>query len=58
MEKRWINPKEFEEEFGIKVRTQSKMRKDEQLPFSKIGGFIFYDRNKIDAWLESNSIVN
>lgn len=53
---RWIRPKEFEEEFGVTMETQSKWRRDKKIPFSKIGGFVFYDRNLIDKWIESHSV--
>ncbi|MFW9627661.1 MAG: helix-turn-helix domain-containing protein [Sulfurospirillum sp.] len=52
--KRWINPKEFREEFGISENVQSTLRKEKRIPFSKIGGFVFYDRTIIDKWLENN----
>lgn len=55
--KRWINPKEFAVEFGIKIHTQLKMRKERKIPFSKIGSkFILYDRLLIDKWLMAHSV--
>lgn len=55
--KRWLNQKEFAEEFGISVPTQAKMRKGNILPYSKLGGFIFYDRDLIDKVLENHCMV-
>ena len=57
MEKRWLNTNDFAEEFGIKISTQAKMRKDKILPYSKIGGFIFYDRNLINKQFEKHNVV-
>lgn len=52
---RWISPKQFFEEFDIALSTQAKMRKNKVLPFSKIGGFVFYDREKINKVFEEHS---
>jgi predicted DNA-binding transcriptional regulator AlpA len=54
--KRWINPGELAEMFGIAKSTQAKMRSDKTIPYSKIGGFIYYSVEKIEAWLEAHSI--
>ena len=57
--KRWLSPIEFALEFGIKVSTQAQMRKDNKIPYSKIGNkFIRYDRIKIDLWLEAHAITS
>jgi len=57
--KRWLNPSELAEEFGISKSTQSKMRQRNSastLPFSKVGKYIRYDRIAIDKWLEEHKI--
>jgi len=56
MLKRWINTEEFENEFRIKQSTQRKMRREGVLAYSKIGGFVFYDRNLIDKLLEDHNV--
>lgn len=56
MQKRWLTIKDFEEEFGVASSTQAKMRRDKVLPYSKLGGFVFYDRNAIDKVLENHTI--
>jgi len=59
-EKRWLNPSELKEEFGIEKSTQSKWRMKSskiKIPFSKIGSKIIrYDRIKINIWLEKNEV--
>ncbi len=55
--KRWLNVKEFENEFGIASSTQAKWRKEKKLPYSKMGGFVFYDRNLIDKMFENHCVV-
>ncbi len=55
-EKRWINPQELCEEFGFGKNTQSTMRKEGKIPFSKVGGFVLYDRNLINKWLEAHCL--
>lgn len=54
---RWLNTTTFAEEFGIAPSTQAKMRKAKTLPYSKIGGFIFYDRNLIDKVFEEHCVT-
>ncbi len=56
--KRWLNPDELEAEFGIKKSTQALKRKQKAIPYTKQGNFIFYDRHKIDQWLESHTVVD
>ncbi len=53
----WLDPKKLQEEFGISEQTQSKYRSEKKIPYSKIGGFIFYNRKKIYEWIESHTIV-
>lgn len=56
MGKRWLTIKDFEDEFCIKASTQAKMRKDKVLPYTKLGGFVFYDRNIIDKVFENHTV--
>lgn len=51
----WLDPKKFEEEFGFSESTQAKYRSESKIPYSKIGGFVFYSRKKINEWLEKHS---
>ena len=57
VKKEWLSPLEFEQEFGIKVSTQNKMRMARKLPYSKIGKFVRYSRTKINKWLEDAEVV-
>ena len=52
---KWIDTDGLEKEYGIKKSTQALYRSKKKIPYSKIGGFIYYDRNKIDKWIESHS---
>jgi DNA-binding Xre family transcriptional regulator len=57
--KRWLNPSELAEEYGFSKSTQAKMRmatSSSEIPFSKIGKYIRYDRILINAWLEAHKI--
>ena len=49
-QKRWLSPQDLFTEFGISKSTQNKMRMDNKIPYSKVGRFIKYDREKIDKW--------
>ncbi len=53
-EKRWLSPDEFEEEFGMSKSTQAKYRMDRKLPYVKFGGFVKYDRKKINELFEAH----
>ncbi len=55
--KRWLSPSDFELEFGVAVSTQAKKRSNKQLPYSKWGGIVMYDRMKIDAMFEAHDVV-
>lgn len=58
--KRWLDPEEFAELYGISTSTQAKMRmssSSSKIPFSKVGGkFIRYDRYAIDKWLVEHQV--
>jgi len=57
--KRWLSPDELSREYGFSKSTQSKMRMESNpsnLPFSKIGKYIRYDRVAIDKWLEDHQV--
>jgi len=57
--KRWLNPSELEMAYGFSKSTQAKMRmhsNDSNIPFSKIGKYIRYDRVAIDKWLEEHQV--
>ena len=56
LQKRWLNPTELEEEFGISKSTQAKMRMNRAIPFNKVSKFIRYDRIEINLWLEEHKI--
>ena len=53
---KWMDTDEFEEAYGMKKTTQALYRSQRKIPYCKIGGFIYYDRKKIDEWIESHSV--
>lgn len=56
MNNEWLNPKQFEDEFGISLSTQAQYRSKKKIPYSKVGGFIYYSREKINSWLRQHTI--
>jgi len=57
--KRWLSPDDLASEYGFSKSTQSKMRmqsNSSNLPFSKVGKFVRYDRVAIDKWLEDHKV--
>ena len=53
----WINPKEFEEEFGISIPTQDRWRRERYIPFSRVGRNIRYSRTRINEWFKDHDIA-
>lgn len=51
----YLNTEQLRKEFGIANSTQAKYRSEKTIPYIKIGGFVFYSREKIYAWLENHS---
>jgi len=56
--KRWMRPSDLENEFGIKTSYQAQLRSEGKIPYSKRGKFVFYDREKVDVWLEDAAMVS
>lgn len=56
MQNLWLSPAQLEQEYGIKQSQQAKMRMSShgsKIPFSKVGRQVMYNREQIEAWLES-----
>ncbi len=56
--KKWLRSKEVRKMLGISPGTLQNMRIQGNIPFSKIGGTLFYDYGEIDKILNENKIVN
>jgi hypothetical protein len=55
--KQWLNPKEVNADYGLSVSTLAKWRMyNLHLPYSKIGKYIKYKRDDIEAFLDSNIV--
>ena len=55
--KEWLNPQDVSKEFGFSISTLAKWRMDNlNLPFSKMGKYIKYQRSDIEAFLDSNKV--
>ncbi|RRS31416.1 MAG: hypothetical protein P794_03930 [Epsilonproteobacteria bacterium (ex Lamellibrachia satsuma)] len=53
-QKDWLTPEDVEQEFGIKINSQANMRSKKKIPYSKIGNFIYYSRQKLYKWFEDH----
>ena len=58
VKKEWLSPRDLEEEFGIKISSQNKMRMAKTIPYSKFGKHVKYSRSKIHAMLEVAEICD
>ena len=56
VKKEWLSPHDLEEEFGIKISTQNKMRMAKKIPYSKVGKFVRYSRTKINKMFEDAEV--
>ena len=57
VKKEWLSTHDLEEEFGIKISTQNKMRMAKKLPYSKFGKRVFYSRTKINQMLSDCQVI-
>ena len=53
---RFLTPKQLEEEYSFSEANQAQMRMKKRIPYIKIGGYVKYDREAIDKWLEQNAV--
>jgi len=56
--KKWIKSPEVRELLGISPGTLQNLRINGTLPFTKIGGVIYYDYEEITRILEQNKTTN
>ena len=54
--KKWLRSKEVRELLGISPGTLQNLRINGTLPYTKIGGVLYYDEEEINAVLEKNKI--
>ena len=54
--KKWLKSYEVRELLGISSGTLQTMRNNRTLPFSKIGGVMFYDYENIKKMLDGNQV--
>lgn len=52
--KDYYDTKTLRKEFGIAESTQAKYRAEKTIPFSKVGGFIYYKKEEIYAWIDNH----
>lgn len=56
--KKWLRSKEVREMLNISPGTLQNMRIQGHIPFSKLGGTLFYDANEIDKNLNDSKSLN
>ncbi len=55
---KWLKSKDVRDMLGISACTLQTMRNNDEIPFSRIGGVIYYQPEAIDAYLKSLSNKN
>lgn len=56
--KRWLKSPEVRELLGISPGTLQNLRINGTLPYTKVGGVLYYDYNEIMTVMEENRIHN
>lgn len=56
--KKWLRSRDVRKVLGISPGTLQNLRINGALPFTKVGGVIFYNWQDIDRMIESNRIDN
>ena len=56
--KKWLRSRDVKKMLGISHGTLQNLRINGSLPYTKVGGVIFYDHNDIHQMIESNRIDN
>ena len=55
-EKNLLTPPDVEQLYSIKVSTQAKNRCLGKLPYIKMGGFIYYKKDELEAFICSHAV--
>lgn len=53
----WLTPEQMQEQYGISIRNQQRLRQEKLIPYSKIGRLVRYNRDIINKWLEAHQVV-
>ena len=56
--RKWLRSRDVKEMLGISHGTLQNLRINGALPYTKVGGVIFYDQGDINHMIESNRIDN
>ena len=52
--KEWLTTQEVCENLGLSKMTLRRLRKENKMPFTKLGRKVFFSRKSIDGFLEKN----
>ncbi len=53
----WLDPKQLERFYGMKNTHQKHLRKQNRIPYSKVGSYIRYKKSEIEAWLDAGKVA-
>ena len=53
----WLDPKELFRIYGFSISRQAALRAEKEIPFHRVGKYIRYKKQDIDAWLEAHKVV-
>lgn len=56
LDKNLLSPNDVEAIYGIKVSTQAKNRSLGKIPYVKFGGFIYYKKDELEAYICSHAV--
>jgi excisionase family DNA binding protein len=55
--KKYLNVQELAEYIGLHISTIYRKVNSNEIPHSKIGSRVIFDREKIDMWIDGNQII-
>ncbi|WP_289029264.1 helix-turn-helix domain-containing protein [uncultured Algoriphagus sp.] len=53
-EKKWLKSRDVQRLLGISSGTLQTLRNQEKIPFTRLGGVIYYDRQELEKCLKEN----
>ena len=53
----WLDPRGLHNAYGFSTSRQATLRSEGKIPFHKVGRYIRYKREDIDAWLDNHKMV-
>jgi hypothetical protein len=54
---KWLRPKDLQEQLGISLSRQARLRCDGVLPYYKINSFVYYDADELNQLIADAKVA-